>query len=241
MRICLIQTGAIGDIVIALPIAHWYYKRGCEVFWPVDSDFVQFLTYAAPYVNFLPVENTKFPKGTYNYFIGAPLAYANQLGSPKTFTLYSYLGSLELEHRELANSLKFDEYKYAVCEVPFSEKWNLQIRRNVAQELLIARQLPKRHSYCILHEQGGEGSNFTKALGHLYPESEYGKHIRISSITTSPFDWLLAFENANTLVFIDSLHANLAEQLNIATRKYLHLRSPVNFTPVFKNGWTVRP
>jgi hypothetical protein len=173
--------------------------------------------------------------------MGAPLAYVNQLGPSKTFTLYSHLGTLELGNRELANSLKFDEYKYAVCEVPFAEKWNLQIRRNVAQESLIARQLPEKQSYCILHEQGGEGSNLTKALGHLYPESEYGKHIRISSITSSPFDWLLAFENANTLAFIDSLHANLAEQLNITTRKYLHLRSPVSFTPVFKNGWIIKP
>jgi hypothetical protein len=241
VKICLIQTGAIGDIVIALPIAYWFYKRGCDVFWPVDSDFVAFLTYAAPYVNFLPIDKIKFPKGSYNYFVGAPLAYANQIEPSKTFTLYSHLSGLQLEHRAFANSLKFDEYKYAVCDVPFSEKWNLQIRRNTAQEALIANQLPQKHSYCLLHEQGGEGSNFVKAIAHLYPEAEFGTQVRISNLTSSPFDWLLAFENAYALAFIDSLHANLAEQLNLTTRKYLHLRSPVNFTPVFKNGWTVRP
>ena len=110
-------------------MAHWYYKKGHTVFWPVDSNFIGFLMYAAPYVNFLTVDERHFPKNTYNYFIGAPLAYASQLKADKTFILYSQMGGYQLEHRDIATSLKFDEYKYAVTEVPFRENHRLPIER----------------------------------------------------------------------------------------------------------------
>ena len=42
MKIGFIQTGAIGDIVIALPAAKWYVDRGCQIFWPIDSRFFDF-------------------------------------------------------------------------------------------------------------------------------------------------------------------------------------------------------
>jgi len=240
LNIVIVQTGAIGDIVIALPIAHWYYKKGHRVFWPVDSTFISFLTYAAPYVNFLTVDVHHFPKNTYNYFIGAPLAYASQLKADKTFILYSQMGGYQLEHRDIATSLKFDEYKYAVTEVPFREKWNLQIRRNEEGEKNLLQRLDNKRPFCILHERGGEGSNFHKALAHLYDPSTFGNHVFIENLTSSPFDWIAAFEQAKTIAVIDSLHANVIEQLKINTTKYLHTRSPALFTPVFMEGWHFR-
>lgn len=240
MNISLIQTGAIGDIVIALPIANWYYRKGYNVYWPVDVNFMAFLTYAAPYVNFLPVDTQRFPKNTLSYFIGAPLAYAKNFSVDKTFILYSHLGDFKLENRQIAQSLKFDEYKYAVADVPFREKWNLQIRRNAAEETRLLKKLERKRPYCVLHEHGGEGSNFYKPISHLYGQEEFGNHIFIEALTDNPFDWIAIFEQAKTIAVIDSLHANVIEQMKIDTDKFLHIRSPALLTPVFREGWHFR-
>jgi len=36
---------------------------------------------------------------------------------------------------------------------------------------------------------------------------------------------------------IDSCFSNLVEQLNLPMEKYFVLRSPMQYTPVMKNGW----
>ena len=61
--------------------------------------------------------------------------------------------------------------------------------------------------------------------------------VEVREITDSPFDWIGTFERAAKLVFIDSCFSNLVEQLNIPVEKYLILRSPIEYTPVLKNGW----
>lgn len=47
MRIGLVQTRGIGDIIIALPIAQSFVNDGHEVFWPIDSRFVSSFQAAA--------------------------------------------------------------------------------------------------------------------------------------------------------------------------------------------------
>ncbi len=58
--------------------------------------------------------------------------------------------------------------------------------------------------------------------------------------TDNPFDWLTMLECADKLVLVDSLYTNLVEQLNLPNTKTPLLRSRVAYTPVFKNGWTLR-
>jgi hypothetical protein len=64
--------------------------------------------------------------------------------------------------------------------------------------------------------------------------------VKVSNLTSSPFDWISAFQGAESLAMEDSLHANLVEQLNITVQKYLFLRSGCRQTPVFKNGWVFK-
>lgn len=88
MRVGFIQSGAIGDIVIALPAAKWYVDRGFDVFWPVDYRYISFFQRAAPYVNFLSV-----PAGaiSYDWHLGIPNQLLSSLQVKEIFTLYSYL------------------------------------------------------------------------------------------------------------------------------------------------------
>ena len=37
----------------------------------------------------------------------------------------------------VSNSVKFDEYKYAIAQVPFHEKWNLKLVRNAERERVL--------------------------------------------------------------------------------------------------------
>jgi hypothetical protein len=237
MKIGIVQTGAIGDIVIALPIAKWYVDRGYEVFWPVDDRHISFLQPAAPYVRFVPVHTQLFGTNTAQYFLLVPFQLLANAGVKDIFTLYSHLSGVDLGHANLSNSLKFDEYKYAVAGVPFDEKWKLQIERNRANEDFILEKIGAHERYSIIHEVGGAGSNYQREVGAHIQSEEYGKHVKIEPVTSSPFDWIGAFEKAVHIACIDSLHANVVEQLHISTPKSLFLRSPCNFTPVFKNGW----
>ena len=54
-RIGIIQPGRIGDILICLPIAKWYYDRGHEIIWPVDSAIIKNFIGYIDYVKFIPV------------------------------------------------------------------------------------------------------------------------------------------------------------------------------------------
>jgi hypothetical protein len=46
MKIGIVQTRGLGDVVIAVPLAMWYADRGCEVLWPIDSEFIASFAFA---------------------------------------------------------------------------------------------------------------------------------------------------------------------------------------------------
>jgi len=163
-KIGLIQTGAIGDIVIGLPIARHYEAAGYQVFWPIDSRYVHFFREAAPYVTFIPVDPAVTGVSTAAYFVEFPKAVLAACGVQDMHLLYSFLGTYPLENRHLAHSLKFDEYKYAVTGVPFDEKWNLQIVENPARQQQLIEKLNLADNYVIVHEEGGPGSNFHRSI-----------------------------------------------------------------------------
>ena len=58
-------------------------------------------------------------------------------------------------------------------------------------------------------------------------------------ITGSIFDWLTIIENANALVCLDSVIANMVDQLDIDVDKYWIPRSHIHLTPVLGSDWTI--
>ena len=240
MKIGFIQSGAIGDILIALPAAKWYVDRGFEVIWPISSSYIKFFRFAAPYVNFLsvPVELNSF-----DFLLGYPRKLLLETGVKDSFTLYVYLGSNGQRYDfgqpvNLPESLKLDEYKYAVTGVPFNEKWNLDIVRHAVSEQRILDYIDAHRAFALVHESpAGRRKNIETEI------SEGDQHlrvVRVSEITSNPLDWLAALEHASVIVCEDSVYANLTEQANLENRKYLFLRSGCRDTPVFKNGWIFR-
>jgi hypothetical protein len=234
MKIGIIQTRGIGDIIIALPIAKHFFDNGNEVFWPIDENFLPSFQEVSPWVHWIGVS-----RDDANFFYQTPFDLLVKKSVERTIVLYSYLSShLELADKLLQKALKFDQYKYAVSNVPFSKKWTLEncLQRNLARENHLFDKLVKQENYMVTHQQG---SNFSKKFNLDDAEEKGYQIIEVSEVTENIFDWLKILENAKALVLIDSVFANLVEQLNIGddVPKYFGVRSDVPYTPVLLGNW----
>ncbi len=200
---------------------------------------------AAPHVQFRPV-----PSETANspgeYFLGVPYRLVEAESCERIFSLYSFLGHLEginaaaINHK-LADSLKFDEYKYAITGIPFEERWTLgkHIKRDEAAERRLFDSLDIRKPYICVHNVV-----FETDVAINIPDDWRRDYqiVTMDKVTDNPFDWIYTLENASKRILMDSCFANLVEGLNMKGDNYLVLSSALAYTPVFKNGWTfLRP
>lgn len=235
MRIGIIQTRGMGDIVIAAPIAMYWLDRGHEVFWPIDSEFLEAFAYALPGIHFLPVDKSITGNNTASYFIEYPKELLVNAACDKVHVLYSHLTGYEFPHANLASYLSFDRYKYAVAEVPFSEKWNLKIRRNRERELQLfdILSISPQEPYIVMQETG---SNYKADLGARIKNNGI-RLINITPVTENFFDWLGILEAAQELHLIDSVYSNLIDQLNFGNKKTFYNRSSINFSPILNSNW----
>jgi hypothetical protein len=229
-RLGIVQSGGIGDIIIALPIADHYEAQGYEIVWPVAADTAAAFSAIKPSIKFLPVA-----RGS-DLALNEPLRLIQQHECERTIILYSYLKDAAVYDPRLSSALKFDEYKYAIAGVPFAKKWELNYVRNIDRERALYDSLEIDSDYVCFH---GLSSKMTEPLrlpGHM------AEGLRVIEMTKrsdneSPFDWLRTLERASKLVLVDSCFANLVEQMNLPNKKAVIVENPVAFTPVFKNGW----
>ena len=78
------------------------------------------------------------------------------------------------------------------------------------------------------------GSNVLVELP-LQEQTRKTRVVYIDERTNNPFDWLMTIELASEVHFIDSVFANIVEQLKLNNSAFLYLRSQVGFTPVFQH------
>jgi tetratricopeptide (TPR) repeat protein len=225
-----IQSRGLGDIIIAAPIAQYFIDRGHKVFWPVDFHFFNSVKAAFPSIDFLRLDRWLSETAGKEYFLDRPAELLREADCARIVPLYSFLGGLKISDAHLGNSLKFDEYKYARCNIPFRQKWNLRLQRSKEREQLLFNSLRISENYFVVHRTGSNASLDLK----LNERSDL-REIQIDGRTDNPFDWLTVIERAQELHMIDSMFANIVEQLNLHDRGYVYLRSPALFTPVFKN------
>ena len=122
MKNGVIQTGGIGDIVIALPIAKYFYDDINEVFWPIDENFLPSFQEVAPQVNWIGIS-----RDDADFFYQTPFVLLAKKNVERTIVPYSFLSShLELADNLLQKVLKFDQYKYTISNAPFPKKWTLE-------------------------------------------------------------------------------------------------------------------
>lgn len=232
----IIQSTGLGDISIALPIARHFHERGRAIIWPVRADFLPSFRDTVPWVRWVPVAPD--PDGRYMY--EEPVRQLQALGCEEHLCLYQALATRpELSRVPWFQVQKFDEFKYTRAGVPFAEKWTLArcLSRQREREQALARQLnPQGRPYALVHLAG---SNYRAPMPMELP-AEWLR-IEISAQTDSVFDWLGLMEGARTLVLIDSVFANLADQLLLPGEKYWIPRSTIHLSPVLGSGWTILP
>lgn len=229
-KIGIIQTRGIGDIIIALPIADFFLEQGYEVCWPIDKHYVAMFQGVKPAIQFLAVERDD------DYFLPSPQRILREQGCSRSLVLYSYLNPASgsgYDNIPMARYFKFDEYKYAAAGVPFGRKWELNLSRDMDREMALHRRLGIRGKYVCRHLLSQ--SPLDEALTRQW--AEHYQIVDITSMTDSVFDWIYTLEHAEKLLLVDSCFSNLVEQLNFQMEKYLVLRTPGFWTPVFRNEW----
>jgi hypothetical protein len=230
MRIGLIQSRGLGDIIIALPIAKYLFDRGNEVLWPIHEDFVPSFRAAARYVEFIPIKTDRL----YSMY-EVPLERLQSRGCERIVPLYSRLTDHdEIINKRFAASFRFDEYKYAVAGVPFREKWNLSLVRNREREERLFQDVFPGRDFVVCHLEG------SSVKANLDVEAIAGGRaiVEITSRTDNILDWISVIERASLRIMIDSCFSNLTEQLQIAGPKVFIRRSEMAFTPVMLGDWT---
>jgi hypothetical protein len=235
MRIGFIQSRGLGDIIIAAPIAQHWIRQGHEIYWPIDHEFYDYVTLALPEIRFIRMpESLCEDRRHQSYYFDGPLHMLQSLPCDRVVSLYSALAGLPVTNEPLARSLKFDEYKYAICGLPFALKYTLKLKRDKAREEALFNRLNLPSRFALVHQ---DGWSMRKNI-EVPPPYNVDKIVHIEALTDNPFDWLLTIEKASSLHFIDSGFANIVEQLQLPQPKFLHLRSLVEFTPVYAN-WTI--
>lgn len=230
-RLGIIQPGKIGDIIICLPIAKWYYDRGYEIIWPIDRRIINNFIGYIEYVSFIPIDfDCRIAHQVcFDEQCNKVIDIAFTIPGANIFNSDWYLNKY--------NDLSFDQMKYAIAEVPFEEKWNLRIARNTRKEEELFKinterlfeMSGKRENLCIMQNTSSDTKLHTATEG-----AQYG--ILITSRTDSIFDWLILLERAQTHKLIESCFSNLIDQLNIIVPKQVLLLKHGYYGDKLKDG-----
>jgi hypothetical protein len=230
----IIQSRGLGDIVITLPIADHYRQEGYDVYWPICDQFLPHVKDTVPWVKWIPIPTDT--KG--DFFYDEPVKRLRNFQVDEYICLYNSLtGHPELRNRPEFQIMKFDQYKYAVTGVPFLNKWRLPelITRDPVREQALWDRLVTNENYVVLHLNGSDHrADFDRSA--IPPEWQT---IEIESQSTCIFDWLQILEGAQSIVCVDSVFANLVDQMGIDNDLYLIPRSHIQLTPVLGQSWTV--
>lgn len=202
-RLGIIQPGKIGDIIICLPIAKWYADRGYTVYWPVDKNIINNFIGYVDYVQFVPIEFdcVAAHQACFDLNCNTIIDLAFCIPGAGSYNTDNYLKQ---------SLFSFDELKYHIASVPFSQKWELSIKRNYDNEQKLLDSLGV-DPYFLVQDKS---SDYRRSV---YTETEGINRIDIDMRATSVFDWIGALQKAIKLILIESCFSNLVDQLNIQT------------------------
>jgi hypothetical protein len=232
-RLGIIQSRGLGDIVIALPIARWYADQGWDIYWPICEQFVPSFKDSAPWVKWIPIPTD--PQG--RFFWDVPMERLKNFKVDETLCLYQALtGHPEFSNERWFQYTKFDQYKYIQAGVPFTQKWTLDqcITRDPKREQMLYDKIVKNPQYAVVHLEGSDHrANFDWSM---IPED--WQAVEISQQSDSIWDWLKIIEGAQSIIMVDSVYANIVDQLGLGDDRYFIQRSHIGLTPVQGQHWT---
>jgi len=234
MKLGIIQSRGLGDIIIALPIAKHYADQGYEVYWPVCQQFWASVKDTAPWVKWIPIPEDS--RG--DFFYTEPMKRLKAFKCDEIMCLYQSLNiAPELSEVPWFQIQKFDEFKYTKAGVSFLKKWTLKdcITRNPEREQKLYDRMVKQEHYAVIHSEGST-YKFRPDTSNLPSEWQ---QIELTSATDNVFDWLKILEGAQALIMLDSVFSNLVDMLDLQIDKYWIPRSHIHLTPVLGSEWTI--
>lgn len=238
-RVGILQSRGLGDLVIALPIAHQYHLDGYEVYWPICQEFWSSMSAAAPWVKWMPIPTDS--KGA--FFAEEPLKRLKNIGitGDDVLWLYQYLSSSpQRTNKDWFAMMKFDQYKYAAAGLPFKLKWTLDkcIVRDTNREHALFAKLVKEPRYWVIQKHASDVS-YDIDTSAIDPAAQI---IEITPQTDNIWDWLTILEQCEGMILIDSVFANIVDQMDLnpdADRYFMRKwNRNVDGNPVFLNEWT---
>lgn len=190
--ILLIEPGGLGDVLIVLPIAAYYAKKGHPVTMLVQEKVLPL----APYVSYTKLVNITDRKD-FDTVIDLELGSDAKKDATNAW--------------RKENKRHFDQWKYDQADVPFQEKFNLKHALNVpaAASLMALHGLCFR-DYIVVCSQDSTGrSNIL--LDYVDKKHTGDKLFEIYQVPEyNILDWVMVIWNAKYGYFVDSAFANLA-------------------------------
>jgi hypothetical protein len=186
---------------------------------------------AAPWVKWVPLPYDAQGR----YFYDVPMERLKNFKVDEVMCLYQALTGHKFHEETCFQYTSFDQYKYIQAGVPFIKKWQLAqcITRDAQREQALYDRVVQNPNYVVVHLEGSD--HRAKFDPGIIPAG--WQTIEITAQTDCIFDWLRVLEGAQSLIMVDSVFANLVDQLAIGDDRYFIPRSHVGLTPVQGQHW----
>ena len=236
-RLGIIQTRGLGDVIIALPIAHHYHHvEGYDIMWPILEEFLPNVAQHVPWIQWIPIPNDRVGR----FFYDVPQQRLANLDCDEYLPLYQALTGHRFHEEVYFQYTKFDQYKYLRAGVPLLKKWTLDqcITRDLEEEQRVYQFCAAGNpDYVLVHL---EGSDHRAAYDPAIIPPEYRTVEITPEVTPSVFNWITAIDRAAAVIMVDSVMSNLTDQMNLVqtNSRYFIQRSHVGLTPVQGQHWT---
>ena len=232
-NLLLVQPGAFGDIFLCAPIAKWYANKGYKIYWPVRKRFLSILS-SLDYVNPIELREESLDSDWLRSDVMKIL--------PMIPEYDKVINLADRGPHSIAQQLSenFEQCKYRLAEVPFSEKNNLSWERNLEKEENLFNLLglsPKDH-YAVVHKEDSSGE-----MAVVPPVNM--KVIEVKPIENYSIpDWFKVFGNASEIYCVESsIHQFLDGIIPHLTDKRFLLKRPSiapNYRFTVSENWDLR-
>ena len=153
-RIMLVQPGAVGDIIVCLPIAKYWANQGYEVFWPARKKFIKHFE-QIDYVTTMVLNEE---------VLDSDWLRSDVIKCLRIYEEQNFLYGLNLADRGPHPTAQkptenFEQSKYRLSRVPFYEKHYLEWTRNKDKEDNIYNKYVSESPYAFVHDTSSHNEN----------------------------------------------------------------------------------
>ena len=217
-KLLIKQPGRVGDILICLPIAKWYYLRNYEVEWLCPEQ------YHSVFRNIDYCKPVKKETGKYDKVIDLS---------------FGLVHGTEIDtwwEAKKKNLQSFVVFKYQIAGVPLMRRWELNWRHDIPREFSLYSKIRTKYGpeYTVVQEKTHNYATQINASNKVLFEPFEDFNI---------FDWYQVLMHAKEIHCIDSCLCNFVEvipELMSKPKFYYSMRwgAKTPYNTLLVNNWT---